>query len=191
MEEASIDSVGEITRLLGDVAEGKQGARDDLTSMVYNDLRRIAAQRLKGEGHDSLGVTGLVHEAFLRLDQTNKMTFDDRRHYFGAAAQAMRRILIDRARYHGAQRRPDPRKALPIEEAGIVIEGLDPSRLLSLDQALESLEGHDESLASLVRLKFFAGLSTTEIADVLEMSTRTVERRWQAARAWLATEMEP
>ena len=180
---------GEITRLLASVAEGSDTARDALAARVYAELRRIAVARLREERRDSLGVTGLVHEAFLRLDQTRSMSFTDRRHYFGAAAKAMRRILIDRARYHHSLKRPDLAGALPIEEAGVVIEGVRPEHILDLDRALDALSRHDPALARLVQLKYFAGLGTAEIAELLETSQRTVERRWQTARAWLATEM--
>ena len=183
------DPVGEITEVLQLSADGDDRARNTLAELVYQDLRRIAANRMASETNDSMGVTGLVHEAFLRLDQTVSMQFSNRRHFYGAAAQAMRRILVERARYHGAQKRGQKVAGLAIEELGVAIDGLSTEQMLSLDQVLEALDRYDSELATLVKLKFFVGLSTSEIAQVMDSSVRTTERRWRAARAWLASEL--
>lgn len=184
------DQLGEITQVLQLSAAGDEHARNTLASLVYQDLRRIAANRMAGEANDSMGVTGLVHEAFLRLEQTVSMKFSNRRHFYGAAAQAMRRILVERARYHSAQKRGQKVAGIAIEELGVEIEGLSTDQMLSLDQVLDALDQFDAELATLVKLKFFVGLSTTEIAQVMGSSVRTTERRWRAARAWLASELD-
>ena len=118
------------------------------------------------------------------------MKFSNRRHFYGAAAQAMRRILVERARYHSAQKRGQKVPGIAIEELGVAIEGLSTDQMLSLDQVLDALDQFDAELATLVKLKFFVGLSTTEIAQVMGSSVRTTERRWRAARAWLASELD-
>lgn len=185
----SADDSIDITRILNEVSAGNSSARDKLARLVYQDLKRIAANRLRTESkNNTLTVTALVHEAFMRLDSTRQMSWQSRRHYFGAAAEAMRRILIDRARYHQRQRREGDKKAIPLDD-GLQLEAIAPRELIALNDALSDLQQHDAQLAELVKLKYFVGLSIAEIAELLETSSRTVDRRWQAARAWLLMEL--
>ena len=179
----------EITTLLNnnDVLEPATVSR--LEQLVYRDLKRIAASKIAQESASStMTVTALVHEAFMRLESSDKMMWKSRRHYFGAAAEAMRRILIDRARYYLRKRREGAKSALSLDE-GLIVEGVKPAELVKLDDALADLESFDEQLAAILKLKYFAGLSAREIAEVFEVSTRTMTRRIEAGRAWLLTEM--
>ena len=179
----------EITTLLngGDALEPAMVTK--LEQLVYRDLKRIAASKIAKESANStMTVTALVHEAFMRLESSDKMTWKSRRHYFGAAAEAMRRILIDRARYYLRKRREGAKSALPLDE-GLIVDGVKPAELVDLDDALADLESFDEELAVILKLKYFAGLSAREIAQVYEASPRTMTRRIEAGRAWLLTQM--
>lgn len=179
----------EITKLLNGSDALAPATATRLEQLVYQDLKRIAASKMaKESASNTMSVTALVHEAFMRLEATDKMTWKSRRHYFGAAAEAMRRILIDRARYYLRQRREGAKSVLPLDE-GLVVEGVKPSELVRLDDALADLEAFDEELAVVLKLKYFAGLSAREIAEVYEESPRTMARRIEAGRAWLLTQM--
>lgn len=180
----------QITLLLNGDGALDQGEAARLEQFVYRDLKRIAASKLMRESKsNTMTVTSLVHEAFMRLDGMETMTWKSRRHYFGAAAEAMRRILIDRARYYMRQRREGAKSALSLDE-GLVMDGVKPDELVRLDDALTDLEAFDGELADILKLKYFAGLSAREIAEVCDAAPRTVARRVEAGRAWLLTQME-
>jgi|SRR5262245_5020886 len=174
-----------VTALLVNWRNGDKAALDRLLPIVYEELRRMARARLKGERADHvLQTTALVHEAYLRLVDLDRMTIHSRAHFFALAARLMREILVDAARKRLADKRG----------GGATIVGLDhvspaaPSAnvdVLALDEALEQLAAVDERLCRVVELRFFAGLSIEEAAEALGISTATVERDWTVAKAWL------
>ncbi len=170
---------------------------DTFFQQVYDELRAIAHARLRGEHAGvTLQSTELVHEAYLRLRPRHGAEWESRGHFFTAAAEAMRRILIDRARARGrlkrggdAEGRPAPKLSLDLAETAALADDDDPDTVLALDDAIERLAQHDERVARTVRLRFYAGLSVPEVAEALETSTRTVLRDWAFARAWLYGEL--
>jgi len=170
---------------------------DTFFRQVYDELRGIAHARLRGERVGiTLQSTELVHEAYLRLQPADGMRWENRGQFFAAAAEAMRRILIDRARARGRQKRggdvdgrPAPRLSLDLAEVAAFADDDDPETILALDRAIERLEQREERVARIVRLRFYAGLSVEEVAEVLEISPRTVIRDWIFARAWLYGEL--
>jgi RNA polymerase sigma factor (TIGR02999 family) len=169
----------------------REGHSGELLRAVYDQLRAIAQQRMNAEnaGH-TLQATALVHEAFLRIGQDRRVPFQDRAHFFAAAAEAMRRILIDHARAKGAARRSAAAKA-ELRSVIDLAEQPDPHEILALDEALERLENAEPEVAAVVRMRFFAGLGVDDAADALGISPRQVDRLWAYARAWLAREMRP
>lgn len=173
-----------ITQLLNAVGQ-RAGASDELLSLVYEQLRLIARQRMGNErvGH-TLQATALVHEAFIKLVGDEGLSWENRGHFYAACAQAMRRILIDHARKRGAEKRGGGRGKLPLNVVDLA-EETDPAQVLALDEALNELERTDPRAASIVRLRFFAGLGVEETAHVLGLSERTVMRDWAFARATL------
>ena len=186
----SDDNALEITTYLNADQPLQPHLQSRLEKVVYSDLKRIAANRLATESaNNTLTVTALVHEAFMRLNEIHSMTWRSRRHYFGAAAEAMRRILIDRARYHMRKRREGSKSAIALEE-GLVVDGVKPRELVQLDDALRDLESFDTELAEIVKLKYFAGLSAQEIAELCDLAPRTASRKIAAGRAWLLTQFE-
>jgi RNA polymerase sigma factor (TIGR02999 family) len=175
-----------VTQILARMQEGDRRAAGELMPLVYGELRKLAEIRLANEraGH-TLQATALVHEAYLRLvGEEDKPVWENRRHFFGAAAEAMRRILIESARRRAAIKRGEGGAKVPLEEAFLVIEEPDID-LLALDEALERLGETDPPAAELVRLRYFAGLTHPEAAEILGLPLRTVERTWTYARAWL------
>lgn len=161
-----------------------------LLPLVYEQLRAIAANRMRGErANHTLQATALVHEAYMKVAKLPEsgFVFEGRRRFFSAAAEAMRRILIDHARRRSAEKREAAKISLDalMHEPADVSNLPDPDHLLALDEALATLKAEDETAAEVVRLRFFAGLSTEETADVLEMSVRSVHREWTFARARL------
>lgn len=184
---AEPDTVAEVTLLLQAVREDEDGASDRLLNLVYGQLHKLADQKMRKEAADNtLQATALVHEAYLRLLGSDA-GFDNRRHFFGAAAQAMRRILVDRYRKRSSLKRAGDRERVDVEEHDIVgaDAGLAPLDLLALDEALEALEQRDPRMAKIVELRFFAGLDVEQTAEALDVSPRTVKRDWSVARAWL------
>lgn len=174
-----------VTRILNSIQQGDPKAADELLPLVYSELRKLAAARMAQESPgQTLQPTALVHEAWLRLVGDANPKFDGRGHFFAAAAEAMRRILIDNARRKRALRHGGGREHLDISELELATVAKD-DELLAVDEALETLASEDAELAKLVKLRFFAGLTHKEIADVLELSEPTIERRWRFARAWL------
>lgn len=157
--------------------------------LVYGELRRLAHIRMASERPgQTLQATALVHEAYVRLLGTEDPGWDNRGHYFAAAAEAMRRILIERARRRTRLKRGGQDQRVTFDE---VIAGEDrPEQLIALDEALDRLEKHDEMMAQVVKLRYFAGLSVSETSSALGVSSRTVNRQWTAARAWLFQQMQ-
>ncbi len=181
----------EVTQLLIDLSAGRPEALDRLLPAVYAELKVLAASQLRKERPDhSLSPTGLVHEAFLKLVDQRSVTWAGRSHFFGIAAQAMRRILVDHARRRVAHKRgrqhqitmsTDPQMPAPAPTDDIV----------AVDEALERLATVDPRQAQLIELRYFAGFSIEETADVLGVSPATVKRDWALARAWLQHELSP
>jgi RNA polymerase sigma factor (TIGR02999 family) len=167
-------------------------ACDELMALVYDDLRRLAARLLRGERRDhTLSSTDLVHEAYTRLVDQTRVDWRGRTHFYAIAAQAMRRILIDHARRHGRARRGGDWKRVTLDSLALIgsKRGLEREELLALDDAMTRLSAIDAREAQVVELRFFVGLSNNEIAEVLEVSTRSVARDWLHARSWLRREL--
>ncbi len=181
---------GAVTQLLARVASGESGAVTSLFDLLYRELRGLAVSAMRAErGNHTLQPTALVHEAFLRLaDDTGSL--ESRRHFFGVAASAMRRILVEHARARHAAKRGGHAPRVSIDDVAVAApDTLDPVDLEALDAALSQLAAHDARQARVVELRYFAGLTVEETADVLDASPRTVKRDWQMARAWLRREM--
>jgi RNA polymerase sigma factor (TIGR02999 family) len=179
----------DVTRLLIDWNKGDSEALNALMPLVYDELRRIARRHLQGErfGH-TLQSTALVHEAFLRLIDVERIQWQNRAHFIAMAAQMIRRILVDHARTRKAEKRGSGAMLLELDE-GIVAPGGGPVDLVDLNNALEKLAVIDDQQARIVELRFFGGLSVEETAEVLGISTPTVKRDWKMARAWLFQQM--
>jgi RNA polymerase sigma factor (TIGR02999 family) len=182
--------MSEVTRILSALNQGDSAATAQLLPLVYEELRRLAADKLDHERPDhTLQPTALVHEAYVRLvDGNSDRTWDHRGHFFAAAAEAMRRILIDRARTRQSARRGGQRRRVALDES--VIVAMDsPDQLLDLDAALTRFQSVEPRAAELVKLRFFAGLTNREAAGVLSISPRTADDLWAYARAWLFREL--
>ena len=179
-----------VTQLLHDWSQGDETALEKLIPIVYDELRRQAANYMRRERPgQSLQTTALVHEAFLKLVNQRAVEWQNRNHFFAIAAHVMRRILVDHARQHQAEKRGGAdRTMLPIDDAEVSVEEPEVD-LVALDQALERLALLDEQQSRVVELRFFSGLSVEETAEVLNVSTRTVKREWRAAKAWLLREL--
>lgn len=176
----------DITRILQAIAPGDSAATDKLLPLVYEDLRHLAASKLSHERPgQSLTATALVHEVYLRLIGADReKTWANRRHFFAAAAEAMRRILINRARDRSRLKRGGGAHRISLDEIELALDT--PSEeLLALDEAVQALAAEDSDCAELVKLRFFSGLTIGEVADCLQVSRRTAERDWTYARAWL------
>jgi RNA polymerase sigma factor (TIGR02999 family) len=182
--------MNDVTRILSAVEEGDPLAAEQLLPLVYDELRRLAAQKLARERPgQTLDATALVHEAYLRLvgsdgPAAQERCWSSRRHFFLAAAEAMRRILVDRARCKGRLRHGGGRRQIEMPE-NLFAEEESESEILAVEEALEQFAREDPDSAELVRLHVFAGLTIEETAGILEMSVRTAYRNWQYARAWL------
>jgi RNA polymerase sigma factor (TIGR02999 family) len=182
--------MNDVTRILSAIEQGDARAAEQLLPLVYDELRRLAAQRLaREEPGQTLQATALVHEAYVRLVGSDQgRDWNSRGHFFAAAAEAMRRILVEQARRRKRQRHGGGRKRLDLDEAAWVIQ--QPSEdVLALDEALGRLSARDPLRAELVRLRFFAGLTMPEAAQTLGISLTTAERHWTFARAWLYAEL--
>lgn len=177
--------MSEVTRILGRVEQGDPKAAEELLPLVYEELRRLAACRMAREpaGH-TLQPTALVHEAWLRLAEPQGHAWQSKAHFFAAAAEAMRRILIDVARRKRRIRHGGGHPRVPLETAHLA-EPDDRERLLQVHEVLDELAAVDPMKAQVVKLRFFVGLSNREIASLLNISERTVERAWSFAKAWL------
>jgi len=180
-----------VTRLLAAWRGGDAHALEELTPLIYRELRRLASVRLRSErdGH-TLAPTALVHEAFLRLaGQANTPNWENRSHFFAIASHLMRQILIQYARAHRAEKRGGNQAVLDLESAGPIAIQDRAEELVALDEALERLAGFDQRKARAVELRFFGGMTVPEIAVVMELSTATVERDMRTALAWLRREL--
>jgi RNA polymerase sigma factor (TIGR02999 family) len=177
--------MADVTCLLSAIDSGDPLAAEQLLTLVYDDLRRLAAHRLAHEAPgQTLQPTELVHEAYLRLLGGKEAHWEGRGHFFAAAAEAMRRILVENARSKRRLKRGGDRARLPLEEAELLAP--EPSEdVLALDEALTALAATDRAAADLVQLRYFAGLSIPDAAQVLGVSPRTAKRLWTYARAWL------
>ena len=179
----------DVTLLLSQATDGDQQAANELLPIVLQQLRAIAQNRMASEnpGH-TLQATALVNEVFLRLFGDRQLPWQNRAHFYAAAAQAMRRVLLDHAKAKGRQKRGGDRQKMPINVADLAALQ-NSEQILALDAALCRLEEQNPDAAAVVRLRFYAGLSVDQTAEALDMSPRTVDRRWKFARAWLFTEL--
>ncbi|MCH8147088.1 MAG: sigma-70 family RNA polymerase sigma factor [Planctomycetes bacterium] len=182
-------SPGQVTQLLGSVSCGDQKALSELLAVVYSELKTLAAAKMRMERPDhTLQPTALVHEAFMRLVGQENLNWNSRTHFFGAAAEVMRRVLVDHARQRKSEKRGGGRPSASLDEALVVFETRSAD-LLELDSALKRLAELDPRQSRIVELRFFGGLSTAQVAKVVEVSERTVERDWRLARAWLMDDL--
>jgi len=180
----------DVTRVFDRARKGDPKAAAELLPLVYDELRRLAAAKMAHERPDqTLQPTALVHEAWLRLVGNENREWNGRAHFFGAAAEAMRRILIENARRKGAARYGGGQVRLDIQEIEISTAGTD-DELLAVHEALDKLAARDRPKAELVKLRYFAGLTTEEAAQVLGISVPTADRWWNYSRAWLFEEIE-
>lgn len=177
--------MGDVTRILSAIEQGKAKPAEELLPLVYEELRRLAARKMAGEAPgQTLQPTALVHEAWLRLVGNENPKFDGRAHFFAAAAEAMRRILIENARRKKAARHGGGQQRVDFQELNLTTDPKD-DELLAVHEALDGLAGEDPQKAELVKLRYFVGLTLEEAADVLGISTATAKRQWTYARAWL------
>jgi len=177
--------MSEITLLLDAIARGESRASEDLLPLVYDELRRLASARMAGEAAgQTLQPTALVHEAWLRLVKEDGRTWRNRAHFFRAAAQAMRRILVDRARHKLSLKRGGGDEKVSLEDVDVAATTIN-DRVLLVNQSLERLEKEDPESAQVITLKFFGGLTNKEVAKILEVTERSVERQWAYAKACL------
>ena len=183
--------MSEVTRILTAIEQGDAKSTDELLPVVYNELRRLAAYKMANEpaGH-TLQPTALVHEAWLKLVDSPSQTWQNRAHFFGAAAEAMRRLLIACARRKGRQRRGSGAEHLDVDELEIASPAPD-DQLLALNEALDRFAALEPEQAELVKLRYFVGLKIEESAEVLGISQATAKRWWTYARAWLLNEISP
>ena len=179
----------DVTALLGNWSRGDRAALNQLLPIVYEELRRVAVRQLRNERADhTLQPTALVHEVFIRLVDQRHVDWQNRAHFFGVAANIMRRILVDHARRHRASKRGEGVQRVSIDEAqGVPATNEMP--ILALDHALERLETLDGELARIVELRAFGGLTIEEAAHVLSVSPSTAKRDWRTAKAWLNREL--
>ncbi len=181
--------MGEITRLLRCANEGNERCREQLLALLYDELRCVASQKLSHErSHHSLRPTELVHEAFLRLvPKETSWSWENRRHFFGAAGEAMRRILIDLARFKHTRRRGGSWQRVSLSGVSMSTERCDA--VVAVDEALARMEQTYPDKAEVVKLRFFAGMSIEETAEALQISVATANRAWRFAKAWLSQEL--
>lgn len=184
-------SQSDVTELLVSWSNGNQAARDQLMGVVYDELHRLARRYMRREspGH-TLQTSALLNEAFLRLVDQKNVQWQNRAHFFGIAAQMMRRILVDHARSRNYAKRGGGARAVSLDEALIVSDARN-EEVVNVHEALERLTEFDQRKAQIVELRFFGGLSIEETANVLDVSPGTVMRDWTLAKAWLAREMSP
>jgi RNA polymerase sigma-70 factor (ECF subfamily) len=179
----------DITELIANVRQGDGAAAEDLFRRVYRELRQLAGYYMRNERRDhTLQPTALVHEAYLRLIDQRNLPGDSRAHFFGVAANVMRRILIDHARAHRANKRGGRDVKVPLDDApSVAVENSE--HLLEIDRALERLAALDPRQAQIVELRFYGGLSVAETAEILGVAPRTVDRDWRIARGWLRRQL--
>ena len=174
----------EVTRLLVDWGNGDQEALDELIPLVYDELRRLARAYMRRESQDhTLETSALVNEAYLRLIDQKSVKWQNRAHFFGVAAQLMRRILVNHARSRSRVKRGGRTQIVSLDEQAIITKEV--AEVIALDEALKNLAEMDPRKSQIVEMKFFGGLTTEEVAEVLKITSRTVEREWRKAKAWL------
>ena len=188
--EQSLEKSQEITRMLQEWNGGKQEALDALLPLVYAELHRQASRYLRRERPDhTLQATALIHEAYMKLVDQREVNWQNRAHFFGIAAQMMRRILVDYARQRHRAKRGGIAEDLPLEKAALVVSEEKSVDLVALDEALTRLAKFDERQARIVELRYFSGLTIEETAEVLRISPATVKSDWNVAKAWLRHEI--
>ncbi|MBA4123817.1 MAG: sigma-70 family RNA polymerase sigma factor [Acidobacteria bacterium] len=188
--EQAVNKSKEITRMLQEWSGGKQEALDALLPLVYAELHRQASRYLRRERPDhTLQTTALIHEAYMKLVDQREVNWQNRTHFFGIAAQMMRRILVDYARQRHRAKRGGIAEDLPLEEAALVVSEERSVDLVALDEALTRLAEFDERQARIVELRYFSGLTIEETAEVLRISPATVKSDWNVAKAWLRHEI--
>jgi RNA polymerase sigma-70 factor (ECF subfamily) len=181
----------DVTVLLAELAKGNEYAGSRLIPLVYDELRRLAGHYMRRERSDhTLQATALVHEAYLKLVEQRAVNWQSRAHFFGIAAQIMRRILIDHARGHLREKRGGGQEDVPLDEALVFSPG-QSDELLKLDESLNRLTTLDPRQGKIVELRFFGGLTVEETAEVLGISPKTVKRDWTVAKAWLHGDLKP
>jgi RNA polymerase sigma factor (TIGR02999 family) len=181
---------GEITQLLGAVDSGDPKGAEELLPLVYEELRRLAAQKMAQEAvGQTLQATALVHEAWIKLVKPGPQHWNSRGHFFGAAAEAMRRILIDRARMRKRARHGHGLERVDLDQVDVATTA-DDETLLRINEALDKLASEAPEKAELIKLRYFAGLSIEDAASALDISPTTAKRHWAFARAWLFTELQ-
>jgi RNA polymerase sigma factor (TIGR02999 family) len=179
----------DVTQLLAAMGEGDQKAAGELLPLVYDELRKLAQARMARESAQTLQPTALVHEAYLRLvGDTDRAKWNGRGHFFGAAARAMRRIMVERARHQGRLKRGGDRKRVALDD-NAVARVQDGDDLVALNDALDRLEAQDARKAQIVMLRYFAGLTIEETAAALDLSPAMIKKEWTVARAWLYREL--
>jgi RNA polymerase sigma factor (TIGR02999 family) len=182
--------MADVTQILSQIESGDPTAANELLPLVYDELRKLAAERLNREKPgQTLQATALVHEAFVRLVGSPNTRWDGRGHFFAAAAEAMRRILVESARRKQRIKHGGECRRLDLDEDGLVTN-LPPDELLLLNDAIESLAAHDPKAAELVKLRYFVGLSIEEAADSIKLSRTSAYRHWTYARAWLISQVQ-
>jgi RNA polymerase sigma factor (TIGR02999 family) len=183
-------SCEEVTRLLAEISGGNRQAESELIPLVYNELRRIAANYMRRERPDhTLQPTAVVHEAYLKLVRQQAVSWQSKAHFLAVAATVMRRILLDYARARGRQKRGDKVPRLPLEQEHLVFTENKSEELIALDRALFRLAEVDQRQSQVVELRYFGGLTVEETAAALGISPKTVKREWSVARAWLRREI--
>ena len=178
-----------VTTLLGELRRGNPKARDELVTLVYPELRRIAAKHLRQERPDhTLRTTGLVHEVYMRLFRPQDANWQNRAHFFAAVAREVRHLLVDYARARNAKKRSDGNVRISLSDVHVAADTRDED-LVALDEALSRLERIDPRASQVVELRFFTGLSERETAEALEISIATLKRDWNFAKAWLLDQL--
>jgi RNA polymerase sigma factor (TIGR02999 family) len=182
--------MSEVTVILEAIQKGDPKAAEDLLPLVYEELRKLAASKLAQQPpHQTLQPTALVHEVYIRLLGDGGRSWEDRRHFFAVAAEAMRHLLVDRARRKAARRHGGGWQRVDLDSVVVASKTTDDNILL-INEALQKLTAHDATTAELVKLRFFGGLTFPQAAEVLGMSERTAKRSWTYARAWLFKEIQ-
>ena len=181
--------MNEVTRIINAIEQGDRQAADELLPLVYNELRRLATYKLSREQPgQTLQATALVHEAYLRLVGQDNQNWTSRNHFFSAAAEAMRRILVENARSKRRIKRGGDRQRVDLEDANLSIAE-PPEDIVAIDEALSKLEKTDKIKSKLIELRFFAGLTLEQAAAILDISPTTAKRYWTYTRAWLYREV--
>ena len=182
--------MSDVTRIIGAIEKGDPVAADELLPLVYHELRKLAAHKMANESPgQTLQPTALVHEAYLRLVGNEDKKWAGRAHFFAAAAEAMRRILIDNARRKRAQRHGGGQQRMDIQDVDIAADA-DAEQLLAIHEAIDKLAAKDKAKAELVKLRYFVGMTIEEAAQILDISEPTAKRWWTYARAWLYNEIK-